>query len=213
MAAPPCCRRAAASATQYTPAAGWAQAIRYRHETLADPAYARSIAVVLGGDASTATNGFWSALNIATTLQLPLLFFIEDNGYGISVPARLQTPGGNIAANLRSFTGLAILEGDGCDPRAAAALTQQAVERVRTARAPLLLRLTVPRLSGHSGQDTQAYKSPQLLGEERARDPLRRLQELLVPAADERGGVDAAGERGAQRGRGRDRAGARRCSA
>jgi 2-oxoisovalerate dehydrogenase E1 component len=168
--------------TQYTPAAGWAQAIRYRHDTLADPSYARSIAVVLGGDASTATNGFWSALNIATTQQLPLLFFIEDNGYGISVPARLQTPGGNIAANLRSFTGLTILEGDGCDPRAVAALVEQAVERVRSARAPLLLRLTVPRLSGHSGQDTQAYKSPQLLGEERARDPLRRLQEFVVPA-------------------------------
>jgi 2-oxoisovalerate dehydrogenase E1 component len=168
--------------TQYTPAAGWAQAIRYRHDTLADPSYARGIAVVLGGDASTATNGFWSALNIATTQQLPLLFFIEDNGYGISVPARLQTPGGNIAANLRSFTGLTILEGDGCDPRAVAALVEQAVERVRSARAPLLLRLTVPRLSGHSGQDTQAYKSPQLLGEERARDPLRRLQEFVVPA-------------------------------
>ena len=168
--------------TQYTPAAGWAQAIRYRHDTLADPSYARSIAVVLGGDASTATNGFWSALNIATTQQLPLLFFIEDNGYGISVPARLQTPGGNIAANLRSFIGLTILEGDGCDPRAVAALVEQAVERVRSARAPLLLRLTVPRLSGHSGQDTQAYKSPQLLGEERARDPLRRLQEFVVPA-------------------------------
>ena len=44
--------------TQYTPAAGWAQAIRYRHETLGDDTYARSIAVVLGGDASTATNGF-----------------------------------------------------------------------------------------------------------------------------------------------------------
>jgi 2-oxoisovalerate dehydrogenase E1 component len=169
--------------TQYTPAAGWAQAIRYRHDTLADPSYERSIAVVLGGDASTATNGFWSALNIATTQQLPLLFFIEDNGYGISVPARLQTPGGNIAANLRSFSGLTILEGDGCDPRALAALVPQAVERVRSARAPLLLRLTVPRLSGHSGQDTQAYKSAQLLGEERARDPLQRLHELLVPAA------------------------------
>src|SRR6201988_2036210 len=43
---------------QYTPAAGWAQAIRYRHEALRDPAYARSIAVVLGGDASCGTNGF-----------------------------------------------------------------------------------------------------------------------------------------------------------
>jgi 2-oxoisovalerate dehydrogenase E1 component len=56
------------------------------------------------------------------------------------------------------------------------------VARVRSQRAPVLLRLTVPRLSGHSGQDTQAYKSAQTLGEERARDPLRRLQEFLVPA-------------------------------
>ncbi|HYB34301.1 MAG TPA: transketolase C-terminal domain-containing protein [Steroidobacteraceae bacterium] len=168
--------------TQYTPAAGWAQAIRYRHETLADASYARSIAVVLGGDASTATNGFWSALNIATTLALPMLFYIEDNAFGISVPSQLQTPGGNIAANLRSFAGLAILEGDGSDPRAAAELTRQAVARVRTARTPLLLRLTVPRLSGHSGQDTQAYKSAKILSEERARDPLGRLREFLVPA-------------------------------
>jgi 2-oxoisovalerate dehydrogenase E1 component len=167
---------------QYTPAAGWAQAIRYRHETLHEPAYARSIAVVLGGDASTATNGFWAALNIATTLRLPMLFYIEDNGYGISVPAELQTPGGNILANLRSFAGLALLEGDGADPRAAAQLTQRAVAQVRESRAPLLLRLTVPRLSGHSGQDTQAYKSAATLAEEHARDPLGRLQQLLVPA-------------------------------
>jgi 2-oxoisovalerate dehydrogenase E1 component len=167
--------------TQYTPVAGWAQAIRYRHEILKDARYARSIAVVLGGDASAATNGFWSALNIATTLKLPMLFYIEDNGFGISVPSALQTPGGNIAANLRAFDGLAILEGDGSDPAAAAELTASAVARVRSARAPLLLRLTVPRLSGHSGQDTQAYKSAATLAEEGARDPLKRLQAFLVP--------------------------------
>jgi 2-oxoisovalerate dehydrogenase E1 component len=167
---------------QYTPAAGWAQAIRYRHETLADPSYARSIAVVLGGDASCATNGFWSALNIATTLKLPMLFYIEDNGFGISVSSHLQTPGGNIAANLRSFSGLAILEGDGSDPGATAELTRRAAAWVRDERAPLLLRLTVPRLSGHSGQDTQAYKSAEILTAERARDPLPRLHEFLVPA-------------------------------
>ncbi|MBV8496547.1 MAG: pyruvate dehydrogenase, partial [Gammaproteobacteria bacterium] len=167
--------------TQYTPAAGWAQAIRYRHETLGDASYARSIGVALGGDASTATNGFWSALNIATTLKLPLLFYIEDNSFGISVPAQLQTPGGNIAANLRAFAGLTILEGDGTDPAAAATLTRQAVARVREARAPVLLRLTVPRLSGHSGQDTQAYKSAQVLSDERLRDPLARLRQFLVP--------------------------------
>jgi 2-oxoisovalerate dehydrogenase E1 component len=167
--------------TQYTPAAGWAQAIRYRHETLADDTYARSIGVVLGGEASTATNGFWSALNIATTLALPLLFYIEDNGYGISVPARLQTPGGNIAANLRSFAGLSIMEGDGSDPRATEELTRAAVAQVRERRTPVMLRLTVPRLSGHSGQDTQAYKSPDTLRAERERDPLARLEAFLVP--------------------------------
>jgi len=166
---------------QYTPAAGWAQAIRFRREFLGDTTYSRSIAVVLGGDASVATNGFWSALTIATTQRLPMLFYVEDNGYGISVSSQHQTPGGNIAANLRSFTGLTILEGDGADPREAAELTRQAVDLVRQERGPVLLRLTVPRLSGHSGQDTQAYKSPDVVARERARDPLGRLHRFLVP--------------------------------
>jgi len=166
---------------QYTPAAGWAQAIRFRREFLGDTTYSRSIAVVLGGDASVATNGFWSALTIATTQRLPMLFYVEDNGYGISVSSQHQTPGGNIAANLRSFTGLTILEGDGADPREAAELTRQAVDLVRQERGPVLLRLTVPRLSGHSGQDTQAYKSPDVVAKERARDPLGRLHRFLVP--------------------------------
>ena len=46
----------------------------------------------------------------------------------------------------------------------------------------MLLRLLVPRLSGHSGQDTQAYKSADEIAAERARDPLVRLREQLVPA-------------------------------
>jgi 2-oxoisovalerate dehydrogenase E1 component len=166
---------------QYTPAAGWAQAIRFRAESLGDAAYDRSIAVVLGGDASVATNGFWAALTIATTQRLPMLFYVEDNGYGISVSSQHQTPGGNIAANLRSFAGLTILEGDGADPRDAAELTSKAVNLVREQRIPVLLRLTVPRLSGHSGQDTQAYKSPEVVAKERARDPLGRLHRFLVP--------------------------------
>ncbi len=167
---------------QYTPAAGWAQAIRYRGEVLREPGYDRSIAVVLGGDASAATNGFWSALTIATTVRLPMLFYIEDNGFGISVPAGLQTPGGNIAANLRSFAGITILEGDGTNPQEAAKLIESAVTLVREERAPVLLRLTVPRLSGHSGQDTQAYKSPEVVSGERARDPLTSLHRFMVPA-------------------------------
>src|ERR1700734_1665007 len=166
---------------QYTPAAGWAQALQYRREELGDPSYSRSIAVVLGGDASVATNGFWAALTVATTLQLPMLFYVEDNGFGISVSSKLQTPGGNIAANLRSFSGLTIIEGDGTDPAEAAERIARAVSVVRDSRVPVLLRLTVPRLSGHSGQDTQAYKSPEVVALERARDPLGKLHGYLVP--------------------------------
>jgi 2-oxoisovalerate dehydrogenase E1 component len=140
-----------------------------------------SIAVAHGGDASTATNGFWAALNIVTTERLPFLFFIEDNGYGISVPSRQQTPGGNIAKNLDGFHGLRVLEGDASDPMAAAALVENAVTGVRSGGGPALIRLMVPRLSGHSGQDTQTYKSAGEISAERDRDPLERLRAQLVP--------------------------------
>ncbi len=167
--------------TQYTPAVGWAQALRYRHGTLGEAQYAGSIAVAHGGDASTATNGFWAALNIATTERLPLLFFIEDNGYGISVPSQQQTPGGNIARNLSAFRGLRVLDGDGSDPMSAAKLIEDAVSGVRAGDGPALLRLTVPRLSGHSGQDTQTYKGPALIAAEQERDPWRKLRDQVVP--------------------------------
>lgn len=167
---------------QYTPTAGWAQAIEYYRDVLGVTDHDRAIAVVLGGEASVATNGFWSALTIATTQKLPMLFYIEDNGYGISVPSSFQTPGGDIAANLASFRGLEILSGDGTAPAEAARLVDLAVEHVRGRNGPCLLRLTVPRLQGHSFQDTQTYKSDDFIASEWARDPLPKLKEFLVPA-------------------------------
>ncbi|MDB5710399.1 MAG: transketolase [Sphingomonas bacterium] len=167
---------------QYTPTAGWAQAIEYHRTVLKDPAYDKAIAVVLGGDGSVASNGFWSALTIATTQQLPMLFYIEDNGYGISVPGTFQTPGGDIAANLASWSGLTIFSGDGTEPAEAARLIDAATRHVREERTPALLRLTVPRLQGHSFQDTQTYKSDDFVASEWARDPLPKLKSYLVPA-------------------------------
>lgn len=160
---------------QYTPAAGWAQAIKYRRDVL-NEGPEDAIALVLGGEASAATGGFWSALTIATTQQLPLLMYIEDNGYGISVPSEYQTPGKDIAANLASFRGLTIFSGDGTEPEQAAELIAKAVAHVRQKRAPALLRLTVPRLEGHSAQDTQAYKTEAEVAEEWSRDPLPKLK-------------------------------------
>ncbi len=165
---------------QYTPAAGWAQAITYYQKELKDKAWKGALAVALGGDGSVATNGFWAALTIATTLELPMLFFIEDNGYGISVPRQFQTPGGDIAENLQSFKNLNIITGSGTTPGETDALIAEAVNYVRAGNGAALLRLRVPRLNGHTfGEDQTAYKSKQLLEDELAQDPLVAMRNYL----------------------------------
>ena len=164
---------------QYTPAIGWAQSIRYYVHVLKDKKYEHSIAAILGGDGSVATNGFWSALTIATTQKLPVLFYIEDNGYGISVPGEFQTPGKNIAENLASFKNLAIWDGSGTHPEEAYKLLKAGTDHVRSGKGPALVRLTMPRLNGHSYQDNQAYKDEKLLKKERADNPLKAMKKMF----------------------------------
>src|SRR5688572_31957129 len=169
--------------SQFTPAAGWAQAIGYHRDVLRDRSWRGAIAVVLGGEASVATNGFWSCLTMATTLKLPVLFYIEDNGLGISVRGGMQTPGGNIAANLASFQNLFIRDGDGTDPSQAANLVDEVVAHVRDGNGPAMLRLTVPRLSSHSGPDNQkGYRSDAEIAHDWERDPVPKLKSYLVPS-------------------------------
>src|SRR5207247_2663467 len=122
-------------------------------------------------------------LTIATTLELPMLFYIEDNGLGISVRGDMQTPGGNIAKNLASFRNLFVRDGDGCDPSQTAKLLTECVGHVRGGGGPALVRLTVPRLSSHSGPDNQlGYRTEDELRADAARDPLARLRAHVVPA-------------------------------
>ncbi len=168
--------------SQYTPSAGWAQAIVYHRDVLGDASYRGSMSVALGGEASVATSGFWSALTMATTLKLPMLFYVEDNGLGISVKGDMQTPGGNIAANLASFGGLFIRDGDGCDPVESARLLEACVDHVRAGNGPALCRLMVPRLCSHSGPDNQrGYRTEEEIASDEHRDPLPRLRRHLVP--------------------------------
>jgi 2-oxoisovalerate dehydrogenase E1 component len=169
--------------SQYTPAAGWAQSIVYHRDTLRDDAWSQAMSVALGGDASVATNGFWASLTMATTLKLPMLFYIEDNDLGISVRGDMQTPGGDIAKNLASFGNLFIRNGSGTDPHEASGLLAEAVAHVRDGIGPALVRLTVPRLSSHSGPDNQkGYRAEHEIADDLARDPLPRLREYLVPS-------------------------------
>jgi len=163
---------------QYTPAAGWAQAIRYHQQVIQNKDWDGAIAVAMGGEGSTAANGFWAALNIVTTRELPYLFFIEDNSFAISVRSELQTPGANLAANLQCYSNLHTIEGDGTDPAEAAEKIAQAVAFVRTGK-PCLLHLKVVRLMGHTFIDDQGYKTDAERQAEANRDPLIRLKEFL----------------------------------
>ncbi len=165
--------------SQYAPAAGWAQAIRYYQEVLQEAEWQGAMAAACGGEGSVATNGFWAALTLATTLQLPMLFVIEDNGRAISAPGQLQTPGGNVAANLASFAQLKVLEGPGYLPEVTASLVSEAVSWVRMGKGACLLRLQVPRLCGHTFIDTQAYRNEEELSQAQRQDPLRHLAVLV----------------------------------
>ncbi len=169
--------------SQYTPCAGWAQAIQYHANVLGDTEWDGAIGVVLGGEASVATNGFWAALTIATTLELPMLFYIEDNGLGISVRGDMQTPGADITKNLASFGNLFLRDGDGTDPAETARLLAECVDHVRANKGPALVRLTVPRLCSHSGPDNQkGYRTDAEIAADATRDPLPKLKAHLVPA-------------------------------
>ena len=165
--------------SQFTPCSGWAQSILYYKNILKRKNYEKAIAVVCCGDGAVATNGFWSALVMATTQKLPLLFVIEDNSYGISVPSVFQTPKGNIIKNLESFENLNIFspkENDYLDISKQICL---AFSYARDHKGPALIRVKVPRLSGHSFQDNQAYKPQNLLEKEIKEDPLMWLRKFL----------------------------------
>jgi len=156
---------------QFPKAVGWAQAIRYK-------GWDGAVAVAMGGDGSIASSGFWSALNIATTLNLPMVFVIEDNGWGIGVPSYLQTPGGNISENLRSFKNLTVLECRGYIPEESYGVLKEGFEIARENRA-VLIRFEVARIEGHSISDRQEYRSKEEIERSREKDPIVYLRNLV----------------------------------
>ena len=108
-----------------------------------------------------------------------MLFYIEDNGLGISVRGEMQTPGGNIADNLASFGNLLVRDGDGTDPARSARLLEESCATCARA-GPALIRLTVPRLASHSGPDNQkGYRTDAEIAADWARDPLPKLRKRI----------------------------------
>src|SRR5262249_60448589 len=73
------------------------------------------VVFVSGGEGQTSEGEFWEGVSSACNLKMPVVFLIEDNGYAISVPVEVNTPGGSISRLVRSFPGLFIAEVDGCN--------------------------------------------------------------------------------------------------
>ena len=110
-----------------------------------------------------------------------MLYLIEDNGYAISVPVEVQTPGGNISRLLTNYPHLHVEECDGTELLESYAALRRAVEHCRTRKGPALVHAHVIRPYSHSlSDDEKLYKSEAERSAEAQRDPLPKFALLLV---------------------------------
>jgi len=138
------------------------------------------IAYVSLGEGATSEGEFWEALSTACTKSLPVLFLVEDNGYAISVPVEVQTPGGDISRLARSFPGLHVDSIDGTDFFASLEALREATAYVRARNGPSLVHARVIRPYSHSlSDDERLYKPPAEREAEARRDPIARFAEFL----------------------------------
>jgi 2-oxoisovalerate dehydrogenase E1 component len=132
------------------------------------------------GEGATSEGEFWEALNSACTKRLPVLFLVEDNGYAISVPVDVQTPGGDISRLVRAFPGLHVDSVDGTDFFASLRAMREAADYVRQRKGPALVHARVIRPYSHSlSDDEKLYKPPAEREAEARRDPIARFREFL----------------------------------
>jgi 2-oxoisovalerate dehydrogenase E1 component len=139
------------------------------------------ISYVSLGDGATSEGEFWEALNSTCTKSLPVLFLVEDNGYAISVPVEVQTPGGDISKLVRSFPGLHVDSIDGTDFFASLRAMRDATAYVRARKGPALVHARVIRPYSHSlSDDEKLYKTKAEREAESRRDPLLRFAQFLT---------------------------------
>jgi 2-oxoisovalerate dehydrogenase E1 component len=133
------------------------------------------------GEGATSEGEFWEALNTACQRPAPVLFVIEDNGYAISVPVEVQTPGGSVSRLVESFPNLKIWRCDGTDFLASYRTMGEAVEWVRRERKPAFVHATVIRPYSHSlSDDERLYKTTEEREAEARRDPITRMRQFLL---------------------------------
>ena len=142
------------------------------------------------GEGSTSQGEFWEALNAASNRKLPVIFCVEDNGYAISVPVEVNTPGGNISKLVANFPNFFFAEVDGTDPEASYHAFQAAVAHCRAGNGPAFVHGHCVRIYSHSfSEDDKYYRLKEEREADAMRDPLHKLQMRLL-----REGILSTGE-------------------
>jgi 2-oxoisovalerate dehydrogenase E1 component len=172
--------------TQFLQAVGCAEAwLRYsRNEAIPDRdqlIQGDEVVLCTTGDGTTSEGEFWESLNTACNLRLPVVYLVEDNGYAISVPVEVNTPGGSISKLLTGLPGLFIQEVDGCDVLASYDVLVKAVEYARARKGPALVHAHVIRPYSHSLSDDEVqYRPPVERQADAERDPILRFPAMLL---------------------------------
>ena len=133
------------------------------------------------GEGSTSQGEFWEALNTASNQKLPVIFCVEDNGYAISVPVEINTPGGNISHLVANFPNFYFAEVDGTDPEASLRAFQAAAAHCRAGNGPAFIHGHCVRPYSHSlSDDDKLYRSAAEREADAMRDPLAKMQMRLL---------------------------------
>jgi len=133
------------------------------------------------GEGSTSQGEFWEALNTASNKKLPVLFCVEDNGYAISTPVEVSTPGGNISRLVANFPNFFFVEVDGTDPEASFRAFQAAVAHCRAGLGPAFVHGHCMRAYSHSLSDDDRLYRPQAERDaDQLRDPLVKMRARLL---------------------------------
>ncbi len=158
-------------ATQIPQATGVALAAKLKGE--------RTVAVTYFGEGAASKGDFHEAVSFAALRTLPVIFFCENNGWAISVPASKQMPVPHVVDRASAYNVPGVLV-DGTDVLAVYRATRKAVERARAGQGPTLIEAKVYRLGSHtSDDDDRRYRPEADRAEAKQHDPLPRYERAL----------------------------------
>lgn len=132
------------------------------------------------GDGASNEGSFHEAINLASIWQLPVIFFCENNQYGMSGPVKEMVNIEHIAERAAAY-GIPGKVIDGNNLFEVIEVTKEAVERARNGEGPTLIEAKTYRWKGHSKSDAKKYRTKEEEMDWRLnRDPIKRCAEVLI---------------------------------